>query len=316
MKLFICGSRAITNKEWIFSKIEECIAENHFTDITVYTDNLEGVDAIAREWAESHNLCIKEFPLPVPDFPNSLFYKRDESMVIGCDFMLNIWDGITSESFNDIITAEKNQKPYKLCLYTDNQAYSEAVNFTLQNHKDLLVSSLNSRAIKVKFQSLVNQALTKQIIEKTSSGTNIEPWLEEGHNPSSYFWVFPVRQTQDKTSDNWSGCNCCIEEQISIEEGIVEDYLYNQFLKPFFDNNIEYYCRVRTYNKEEITFDWYDYNLYTYDTVRKMAAEMKLYSQQKILSKTESEFYSSLADRLVLMMERNPDRDFITFEGP
>ena len=33
------------------------------------------------------------------------------------------------------------------------------------------------------------------------------------------------------------------------------DYLYNQFLKPYFDNSIEYSCRVRTYNnKEEITF--------------------------------------------------------------
>ena len=152
---------------------------------------------------------------------------------------------------------------------------------------------------------------------KISSGTNIEPWWEEGHNPSSYFWVFPVRQTQDKTPDNWGGCICCIEDQISIEESIVEDYLFNQFLKPYFDNSIEYYCRVRTYNnKEEITFDWYDYNLYTYDSIRKMAAEMKLYSQQETLTRKESEFYNSLADRLVLMMERNPDWDFITFEGP
>ena len=47
-----------------------------------------------------------------------------------------------------------------------------------------------------------------------------------------------------------------------------------------------------------------------------MAAEMKLYSQQETLTRKESEFYNSLADRLVLMMERNPDWDFITFEGP
>jgi len=35
-----------------FRALEECIAENHFTDITVFTDNLKGVDAIARGWAE------------------------------------------------------------------------------------------------------------------------------------------------------------------------------------------------------------------------------------------------------------------------
>ena len=316
MNLFICGSRTIEDKKWIFSKIEECIAENHFTNITVFNDNLKGVDAIAREWAKNHNVCIRDFPTPVPDFPHSLYYKRDDRMVKECDFMLNIWDGISSESFNDIIIAEKNQKPYKLCLYTENQAYADAVNSTLQNHKNLLFSPLNARAIKNKFQGIVNQTLAKQIIEKTSSGTNIEPWWEEGHNPSSYFWVFPVRQTQDKTPDNWGGCKCYIEDQISIEEGVVEDYLYNQFLKPYFDNTIEYSCRVRTYDKEEISFDWYDYNLYTYETIRKMAAEMKLYSQQKTLSKKESDFYSSLADRLLLMMERQPDWDFITFEGP
>ena len=49
MNLFICGSRTITDKEWICSKIEECIADNHFTDITLFNDNLQGVDAIARE---------------------------------------------------------------------------------------------------------------------------------------------------------------------------------------------------------------------------------------------------------------------------
>lgn len=316
MKLFVCGSRTITDKEWIYSKIEECIADNQFTDITLFNDNLQGVDSIAREWAESHNICIKNFPLPVPESPHSLFYKRDDRMVQECDFMLNVWDGISSESFNDIITAEKNQKPYKLCLYTENQAYADAVNSTLQKHKKLLFSPLNARAIKNKFQSIVNQTLAKQIIEKTSSGTNIEPWWEEGHNPGSYFWVFPVRQTQDKTPDNWGGCKCYIEDQISIEEGVVEDYLYNQFLKPYFDNTIEYSCRVRTYDKEEISFDWYDYNLYTYETIRKMAAEMKLYSNQNSLTKKESDFYSSLADRLLLMMERNPDWDYITFEGP
>ena len=47
MILIICGSRTITDKEWIYSKIEECISENHFTDITLFNDNLQGVNAIA-----------------------------------------------------------------------------------------------------------------------------------------------------------------------------------------------------------------------------------------------------------------------------
>ena len=51
MNLFICGSRSITNKEWIFSKIEECITENNFRNITILEGEAKGVDLIAKEWA-------------------------------------------------------------------------------------------------------------------------------------------------------------------------------------------------------------------------------------------------------------------------
>ena len=45
-----------------------------------------------------------------------------------------------------------------------------------------------------------------------------------------------------------------------------------------------------------------------------MCKEMKLVAKENSFG--DSEFYDSLADRLLLMMERNPDWDFITFEGP
>ena len=45
MKLFVCGSCSITDKDWIFSKIEECVSENNFTDITVLEGEAKGVDA-------------------------------------------------------------------------------------------------------------------------------------------------------------------------------------------------------------------------------------------------------------------------------
>ena len=86
MKLFICGSRTIINIDWISSKIQECIAENHFTDITLFNDCLSSVDAIAREWAESHNVCIKDFPPPALDSTHSLFYKRNDRMVQECEY--------------------------------------------------------------------------------------------------------------------------------------------------------------------------------------------------------------------------------------
>lgn len=47
-----------------------------------------------------------------------------------------------------------------------------------------------------------------------------------------------------------------------------------------------------------------------------MAEEMKVFSEFEFLPQKISEFYKTLADRLLLMMERQPNWDFITFEGP
>ena len=68
MNLFICGSRRITNRDWIFSKIEECITENHFTDITILEGEAKGVDLIAKEWALEHNVPVKEYPPDVKHY--------------------------------------------------------------------------------------------------------------------------------------------------------------------------------------------------------------------------------------------------------
>jgi hypothetical protein len=43
---------------------------------------------------------------------------------------------------------------------------------------------------------------------------------------------------------------------------------------------------------------------------------MKEFSKMEFLSQNVVEFYKTLADRLLLMIKRQPDWDFITFEGP
>lgn len=42
----------------VYTKIEECISENNFTEITVLEGEASGVDLIAKEWA-IHNACAK-----------------------------------------------------------------------------------------------------------------------------------------------------------------------------------------------------------------------------------------------------------------
>ena len=43
---------------------------------------------------------------------------------------------------------------------------------------------------------------------------------------------------------------------------------------------------------------------------------MKRFAKEVDLGKCVSEFYNTLANRLILMMERQPNWDYITFEGP
>jgi len=193
MNLFVCGSRTISDKEWIFSQIEACIVEQDFTDITILEGEAKGVDTIAKEWAVSHGIPVKEYP---PDYnPENAsfkercnaFYKRNEEMAIDCDFMLLLWTGESSGSFHDILMAEKHHKSYKVCLYDANKndlAFRTAVSYALENHKEVFSSSQNPRALFSKFKIFVNQALREQ---SKSSSYEIEPWWEEGHNSSSYF---------------------------------------------------------------------------------------------------------------------------------
>lgn len=307
MKLFVCGSRSITDKDWIFSKIEECIKENNFADITILEGEAAGVDLIAKEWAVAHNVPVKEYPPDVKHYLHNACHQRNEAMAKDCDFMLDLWTGESGGSLHDIIMAEKYQKPYKVCIYND-KLYEAAVQNVLDNHKEIFQSSDNLRDVLPKFKERVYKYFLKDVIE---------PWWEEGHNSSSYFWIYPVKQSNDKSPECYSNCYCCFEEQISIEEDVVYFYLYHQFLHRFFNKSIIYLCRVQSYDVEdEIEFDWYDHNLYSYDTVLKMTKEMKRFAKEVFLGDGISEFYNTLADRLLLMMQRQPNWDFITFEGP
>lgn len=307
MKLFVCGSRSITDKNWIFSKIEECIKENNFADITILEGEAAGVDLIAKEWAVAHNVPVKEYPPDVKHYLHNACHQRNEAMAKDCDFMLDLWTGESGGSLHDIIMAEKYQKPYKVCIYND-KLYEAAVQNVLDNHKEIFQSSDNLRDVLPKFKERVYKYFLKDVIE---------PWWEEGHNSSSYFWIYPVKQSNAKSPECYSNCYCCFEEQISIEEDVVYFYLYHQFLHRFFNKSIIYLCRVQSYDVEdEIEFDWYDHNLYSYDTVLKMTKEMKRFAEEVFLGDGISEFYNTLADRLLLMMQRQPNWDFITFEGP
>ena len=141
----------------------------------------------------------------------------------------------------------------------------------------------------------------------------------EGHDSSSYFWIMPVRQAEQSREAPWGVIEYRAEE-ISIEELDVNDYL-RDYLEKYFDPDFPYTCR---FEDSEPGFEWYlEYNLYTYETMRKMLDEMEKDAEQ-IAAGTELsqsdmvriDFYRRFIYRMRRMMENALEYDLISFMGP
>ena len=306
MKLFICGSRTITDKDWIYSKIENCITHilgTDYSNITILQGAAKGVDLIAKQWALEHNIPVIEYPPDYKKYHNEACHKRNEAMAADCDFMLDLWTGESTGSLHDIMMAEKYHKQYSVYVYSKDEVLSFAINYVIENNKEIFQYSENVKEVFILFKKAINIAAMKYTFMETE-------W-EEGNTGGSSFLIMPCNTLDDNSISEW-GCPCCLEEAISIDDEIIQCYLYLQFLKPHFDKSIKYKYKT----SEHLEFDWHGQNLYSYETVRKMTDEMKKFSKEESLKNSVSNFYNELANRLLLMMERNPDWNFITFEGP
>lgn len=297
MNLFICGSRTIDDIKWISTEIEKCIAENQLTDITILEGYTNIVDSVAGGWASINNI-------PEITYPSDLTYhQRHEAMTKDCDFMLVLWNGEYVDCFYDIMMAEKYHKQYSVCVYSKDEVLTFAINYVLENNKEIFQYSENVKEVFILFKKAINIAAMKYTFMETE-------W-EEGNTGGSSFLIMPCNTLDDNSISEW-GCPCCLEEAISIDDEIIQCYLYLQFLKPHFDKSIKYTYK----NSKHLEFDWHGQNIYSYETVRKMTDEMKKFSKEESLKNSVSNFYNELANRLLLMMERNSNWNFINFEGP
>lgn len=108
----------------------------------------------------------------------------------------------------------------------------------------------------------------------------------KGHDSSSYFWIRPVRFKYEKietfVGDYWDLVEEYKEKEISIEETIVESFLY-YFLKKYFDSSFEPNIKrdeIRNLYGEcisnEPVFEWHlEYNFYTFENIENMILDIK-----------------------------------------
>ena len=135
--------------------------------------------------------------------------------------------------------------------------------------------------------------------------------IKEGHDYSSYFWFRPVIITEGK--DYWEDNVIELEEEISIEEEDVRDFLY-YFLSKYFDKELP--CngmRDDGFGNKVDYFEWYlTFNFYTYETMRKMLLEI-----DEVATLLETDYNNPVLDDIkkgyyIFSMCSRDDPDYIS----
>ena len=158
MKLFICGSRSITDRKWIFSEIEKCITENQFHNVTILEGGARGVDSIAKEYAVENNIPVVEYLPDYDKYHNKACHKRNEEMAKDCDFMLDLWDGESGGSLHDILMAEKYNKPYIVKLNNNDSILTTSLEHVLRHDKEVFRFSENLKEVFSALRKAINNA--------------------------------------------------------------------------------------------------------------------------------------------------------------
>jgi hypothetical protein len=131
MKLAVVGSRDITDKEFIFNKLDEI---HKITPITlIISGGALGVDSIAEEWARINIsneplVFIPKWTEATPGVPmkkdkyGRLYnpiagLNRNTLIVEACTHLLAIWDGKSGGTNDSIKKAKKLNKIVEIALY-------------------------------------------------------------------------------------------------------------------------------------------------------------------------------------------------------
>lgn len=119
-KLLVCGSRSITDKEWVKDNIETYWYWNLacYKYPVMIEGEARGVDSIAKEYAQENEWEIESYPANWTLYGRGAGFIRNEIMVKAADEVLVLWDGKSKGTKHDIDLCEKYNKPYKVLIYS------------------------------------------------------------------------------------------------------------------------------------------------------------------------------------------------------
>lgn len=88
-------------------------------DFIIIQGLARGVDMIAKEWADNHNLGTWDFPAEWDKYGRSAGYCRNVDTVDRCDYCLILWDGQSKGTKHDIDLCISKNKPHKVVIYNN-----------------------------------------------------------------------------------------------------------------------------------------------------------------------------------------------------
>lgn len=135
MKLMVCGSRSITNKDWVWQQIEKIVKLFDGKPVEILEGDASGVDKLAGEWANSHNVPVKVYPADWAANGPAAPHIRNRQMVDDCNISLILWDGNSNGTYEDLCYADKTKKPYFLRVYSENEVFSSKIELAVSNNK-------------------------------------------------------------------------------------------------------------------------------------------------------------------------------------
>lgn len=109
MKVAIIGSRNLG-----VIGLENFLPEN-VTEIV--SGGAKGVDTCAREYAQSHNIPLKEFLPDYSRFGRSALLKRNLEIIAYADLVIAFWDGASHGTKYVIDNCKKQGVPVRVYLY-------------------------------------------------------------------------------------------------------------------------------------------------------------------------------------------------------
>lgn len=98
MRVIVAGSRSIKDPKLV----EEAIREAPFRITELVSGGADGVDTLAKEYANQHNLDYQEFTPDWDEYGKSAGPQRNHAMAVYASALIGLWDG-ESKGTQDVI---------------------------------------------------------------------------------------------------------------------------------------------------------------------------------------------------------------------